>query len=123
MQNERHITSVFDRDLEGIQAMALKMGGLVEAALLDAALALVERGARLAVVTDGADEVAAADAETVWRLSVPRLHAVNPVGSGDSFNAGFLMTLDRGASLAEATVQGCALSRRVIAARGALVPV
>jgi phosphate transport system protein len=48
MQNERHITSVFDRDLEGIQAMTLKMGGLVEAALLDAALALETRDDDLA---------------------------------------------------------------------------
>jgi len=48
MQTERHIASVFDRDLEGIQAMTLKMGGLVEAALLDAALALETRDDGLA---------------------------------------------------------------------------
>lgn len=43
MNTERHIASAFDRDLEGIQALVVKMGGLVEAALADAALALETR--------------------------------------------------------------------------------
>ncbi len=38
--NELHIASAFDRDLEAVQAMIMKMGGLVEAAILDAASAL-----------------------------------------------------------------------------------
>ncbi|MDT8855641.1 phosphate signaling complex protein PhoU [Paracoccaceae bacterium Fryx2] len=47
MHNEQHIASVFDRDLEAIQAMIMKMGGLVEAALLDAAQALETRDEEL----------------------------------------------------------------------------
>ena len=43
MNSERHIASVFDRDLESVQAMIMKMGGMVEAALLDAATALDTR--------------------------------------------------------------------------------
>ena len=31
---KQHIASAFDRDLEGIQAQIMKMGGLVEAAIL-----------------------------------------------------------------------------------------
>ncbi len=46
--NERHIASAFDRDLEGVQALVLKMGGLVEAALSDAAAALETRDEALA---------------------------------------------------------------------------
>ncbi len=46
--NEKHIASVFDRDLEAIQAMIMKMGGLVEAAILDAAQALETRDEELA---------------------------------------------------------------------------
>jgi phosphate transport system protein len=41
--NEQHIASAYDRDLEAIQAMIMKMGGLVEAAILDAAIALENR--------------------------------------------------------------------------------
>ena len=40
MNNDRHIASAFDRDLEGVQALVLRMGGLVESALAEAADAL-----------------------------------------------------------------------------------
>lgn len=43
-----HIVSAFDRDLETVQALVVKMGGLVEEQLLDAAGALVNRDAELA---------------------------------------------------------------------------
>ncbi len=46
--NNIHISSVFDRDLESIQAMVMKMGGLVESAILDAAQALEMRDEELA---------------------------------------------------------------------------
>ena len=48
MNHEPHIASVFDRDLEAIQAMIMKMGGLVEAAILGAAQALETRDEELA---------------------------------------------------------------------------
>jgi len=48
MQTDPHIARAFDRDLEAIQAMTLKMGGLVEAAILDAAQALETRDDDLA---------------------------------------------------------------------------
>ena len=44
----QHILSAFDRDLEGIQAMVVKMGGLVEAQLADAVNALEARDEDLA---------------------------------------------------------------------------
>ena len=45
---EQHIASAFDRDLEGIQALVMKMGGMVETAIHDAALALETRNEDLA---------------------------------------------------------------------------
>ena len=48
MNNERHILSAFDRDLEAVQAMVVKMGGMVEAAIHDAATALEMRDDELA---------------------------------------------------------------------------
>ena len=45
---DSHIVSSFDRDLEGVQAQVMKMGGLVEKALLDAAEALELRDEALA---------------------------------------------------------------------------
>ncbi|PYE86106.1 phosphate signaling complex protein PhoU [Pseudoroseicyclus aestuarii] len=45
---DQHIASAYDRDLEAIQAMILKMGGLVEAAILDGARSLESRDVELA---------------------------------------------------------------------------
>ena len=48
MNNERHILSAFDRDLEAVQATVVKMGGMVESAIHDAAIALETRDDELA---------------------------------------------------------------------------
>ncbi len=53
---EKHIATVFDRDLEAIQALIMKMGGLVEAQILDAAKSLDERDEELAERVRDADE-------------------------------------------------------------------
>lgn len=45
---DKHIVSSFDRDLEGIQAAVMRMGGLVEVALADSAKALESRDLELA---------------------------------------------------------------------------
>ena len=74
----------------------------------EAAVALVDHGAQLAVVTDGADEVAAATDRTIWRLDVPRIEAINPVGSGDSFNAALSLALMDGLDLPTALTKGVA---------------
>jgi len=73
-----------------------------------AATMLVDLGARLAVVTDGAHEVAAADATTVWQANVPEVKAVNAVGSGDSFNAAMSLALMDGANVVAALTKGVA---------------
>ncbi len=45
---DQHISSVFDRDLEAIQAQIMKMGGLVEASIKGAARSLATRDEELA---------------------------------------------------------------------------
>ena len=45
---EQHIASAFDRDLEAIQARIMKMGGLVEASIRNAAQSLEKRDEELA---------------------------------------------------------------------------
>ena len=52
-----HISSAFDRDLEGIQARIMKMGGLVEQAILDSAQALETRDQELAEQVRANDKV------------------------------------------------------------------
>jgi phosphate transport system protein len=65
MTSDKHIASVFDRDLEAIQAMIMKMGGLVEAAILDAAQALETRDEELAARVRVADDAVDALEEQV----------------------------------------------------------
>ena len=51
-----HIASAFDRDLEAIQARIMKMGGLVEEAIMSAAVSLEERDEKLAETVRGRDK-------------------------------------------------------------------
>jgi len=82
MQSEKHIASAFDRDLEAIQAMIMKMGGLVEAAILDAAQALESRDEELAERVRAADK--AVDAlEDQINTEAARLIALRSPTAGD----------------------------------------
>jgi len=49
MPDSHHIASVFDRDLESVQALLMRMGGLVEVAIRDSAAALETRDEELAI--------------------------------------------------------------------------
>ncbi|HTN58084.1 MAG TPA: PfkB family carbohydrate kinase, partial [Protaetiibacter sp.] len=69
--------------------------------LTELARGLRERGAAIAVVTDGAAGSLGMDAEGAWRVSSPRVGRYT-VGAGDSFLAGLLLSLDGGVALPEA---------------------
>jgi phosphate transport system protein len=76
--NEQHIASAFDRDLEAIQAQIMKMGGLVEAAIMDAAKSLETRDEELAdrvrrgdKAIDELEELINAEAARVIALRAP----------------------------------------------------
>lgn len=56
MVEQEHIASVFDRDLEAIQAMIMKMGGLVEQSIDQSIMALVNRDSELALAVRAADK-------------------------------------------------------------------
>ena len=52
-----HISSAYDRDLEAIQALVIRMGGLVEDAILSAAEALANRDLELAEKVRADDKI------------------------------------------------------------------
>lgn len=54
--SDTHISSAFDRDLEGIQARIMKMGGLVEAAIRNSAESLEKRDEELAATVRAGDK-------------------------------------------------------------------
>ncbi|MGV6813331.1 MAG: phosphate signaling complex protein PhoU [Brevirhabdus sp.] len=57
MQEQAHIASVFDRDLETLQALIMKMGGLVEENIADAARSLERRDEELAQKVRKTDKI------------------------------------------------------------------
>jgi phosphate transport system protein len=76
-----HILSAFDRDLEKIQALIMRMGGLVENAILEAAQALETRDSELAAKVRAADAQVDALEEEI-NAEVARLIALRaPVAS------------------------------------------
>ncbi len=81
MNNEPHIARAFDRDLEAIQALVMKMGGLVEAALSDAVTALEMRDDALAeqvragdAAIDALEEQVNAECARVIAIRAPTAH-------------------------------------------------
>jgi tagatose 6-phosphate kinase len=70
--------------------------------LMSAMRQLNERGALRVIVTSGKDPALAFDGKRFWRIHAPKIKAVNPIGSGDSFTAGLVWQLLRGADLGEA---------------------
>ncbi len=79
---DQHIASAFDRDLEGIQALIMKMGGMVETAISDASRALDMRDTELAEIVRKNDKAVDALEEEVV-AEVARVIAVRAPTAGD----------------------------------------
>jgi tagatose 6-phosphate kinase len=71
-------------------------------ALREAMHRCAEAGAKWVVTTMGKDGAAATDGRSFWRIKIPPLKVVNPIGSGDSVAAGLAAALVRGLELPEA---------------------
>jgi tagatose 6-phosphate kinase len=73
-----------------------------EADVVGAMREIRERGAMRVVVTAGTEPSLAVDETGVWRVSSPRVAAVNPIGSGDAFTAALAWRLTLNDMLGEA---------------------
>ncbi|MGZ8648502.1 MAG: PfkB family carbohydrate kinase, partial [Solirubrobacteraceae bacterium] len=73
-----------------------------------AAVALVRRGARAAVVTAAEAGAAVADGETVSWHAAPAVRVRNPIGAGDALVGGLAGALERGEPLEDALAAGMA---------------
>lgn len=80
--SDKHIVSSFDRDLESVQATVMKMGGLVETALSEAARALTSGDVALAArVREGDKTIDALDLDV--KADAARLLALRAPTAGD----------------------------------------
>ncbi|MEV8467416.1 phosphate signaling complex protein PhoU [Fluviibacterium sp. DFM31] len=79
---EEHISSVYDRDLEAVQAHIMKMGGLVESAILDAATSLENRDEELAATVRRQD-IQIDELEQRINTEAARLIALRAPAAGD----------------------------------------
>jgi phosphate transport system protein len=82
MNETGHIASAFDRDLEGIQALIMQMGGLVETAISDAARGLEMRDVELGEQVRRNDKQIDALEEQV-AIQVARVIAMRAPTAGD----------------------------------------
>ena len=80
--NEAHIASAFDRDLEALQAILMKMGGMVETAILESARSLEGRDIELADKVRKADKAIDALEEQV-NEEAARVIALRAPTAGD----------------------------------------
>lgn len=79
---QQHISAAFDRDLEALQTLIMKMGGLVEESIHDAARAFIDRNAELAARVQKADDRTDALEEEV-NQEAARLIALRSPTAGD----------------------------------------
>jgi tagatose 6-phosphate kinase len=68
----------------------------------------VRRGAGWVIATMGAEGALLSDGRRFWRLHVPPIQAVNPIGSGDAFAAGLAAALSDGREVPYACRLGAA---------------
>jgi len=73
-----------------------------EGGVLAAMRELGQSGAQRVVVTDGKNPALAWDGHRQWRITMPSIRPVNPIGSGDAFTAGLVWRLVAGDDLGEA---------------------
>jgi len=73
---------------------------------LDAAVAMLKQHVPVLAVKLGPEGAMACGPQGSFRCAAPAVKAIDPVGAGDSFDAGFIHAYVRGADLSECLAQG-----------------
>lgn len=79
---------------------------------------LLDRGPQMVVVKEGARGAWATDGTSTWRAEARQVSAVDPVGAGDAFTAGWLSAQLRGLDVSDRLVEATTVAACVVAARG-----
>ena len=78
---QREVRALLDAHVEAIQAQVIKMGGLVEAAIVDSTRALVDRDIELATPIGSADQLEFIGDEVLGVNETARLRNVGPANN------------------------------------------
>jgi fructose-1-phosphate kinase PfkB-like protein len=73
-----------------------------DTAVRQAMIEVTRRGAGWIIATMGADGALLTNGRQFWRLQVPVIQPVNPIGSGDAFAAGLAAALSDGQDIPDA---------------------
>jgi tagatose 6-phosphate kinase len=79
-----------------------------EVAVRRAMTEATDRGAGWIIATMGADGALISDGRQFWRLRVPQIQAINPIGSGDALAAGLAAAISDGRDVSDACRLGAA---------------
>lgn len=77
-------------------------------ATLQAMSTLINKGTSLVVVSQGERGALAVSADHHYRIHIPQVVAINPVGSGDAMMAGLVSALNRGLDIHDVLLLGAA---------------
>ena len=127
--NVRKLLGPVERTAEVLRPLAaaahVVLAGREEAELItgesDPAAAanwFLQRSARLVVLKDGARGSWATDGTRTWEQPAVPVRAIDPVGAGDAFTAGFLAGLERTGDVADALRAGATVAAAVVAVAG-----
>jgi tagatose 6-phosphate kinase len=72
--------------------------------LRDAMCDLIARGATWVVCTRGTAPTLVTDGKEFWQVDTPKVKAINPIGSGDSFAAGLASGISKGLEIPRACI-------------------
>ncbi len=124
--NVRRLLGPVERTAEVLRPLAVAahivLAGREEAELItgssEPADWFLERSARLVVLKDGARGSWATDGTRTWEQRAVPVRAIDPVGAGDAFTAGFLAATARGDGVPEALRAGATVAAAVVAVAG-----
>lgn len=127
--NVRRLLGPVERTAEVLRPLAaaahVVLAGRAEAELITgtsgpaaAADWFLRRSARLVVLKDGARGSWATDGSRTWEQPAVPVRAVDPVGAGDAFTAGFLAVTSRGGTVPEALRAAATVAAAVVAVAG-----
>jgi 2-dehydro-3-deoxygluconokinase len=79
-------------------------------------------GIREGALKCGGEGAISLDGTRTHRPAAPDVTVVDTTAAGDSFNAGFLAAMDRGADVPGCLEAAASLAERVVSVRGAILP-